>query len=318
MIEEMSGDFFQQLRGFYYVAQLGSMGQAAKILHRSQSSVSRLIKQLEQSLDITLFSRVQKGVILTEEGKELFKQAVDIFEKIRILHSGLEYISREPAGHVSMMGSQISLLHFITPLLGDLHRQFPKISLNVFESASTPYLLKQLEDHSLDFAIGVNEAMHSSLDFYPLFNTNALLAVPHDFDVGEPGPDGSIDLKKLAEKPVVTLPDVLGFTRYLEHHLASHGIFFENTSQVPTMLTQLNMIAAGMGMGIVHDIAVQAFATHLDIKTHRLAHIFPTEQYGLLYLKGAYVTPQARAVMGTLMRNSKVSGAPPVPTEFER
>ena len=56
---------------FYNVAKLGSISAAANSLFISQPAVSQAVRQLEQTLGVTLFIRTAKGVRLTEEGKTL-------------------------------------------------------------------------------------------------------------------------------------------------------------------------------------------------------------------------------------------------------
>lgn len=64
VIEELSGDFFQQLRGFYYTAQTGSMRKAAQLMNRNPSTISWQIRQLEQALGTVLFDRYKKACTL--------------------------------------------------------------------------------------------------------------------------------------------------------------------------------------------------------------------------------------------------------------
>lgn len=131
------------------------MGQAAKVMHRSQSSVSRLIKQLEQSLGAELFSRVQKGVVLTNEGEELFTHTVSIFERIRSIHSELGHVAQEPAGSVSLQVSHTAFMGFIAPYLHELYETYPKLRLNIFEATDFTTLQKKLEERSVDFCLAV-------------------------------------------------------------------------------------------------------------------------------------------------------------------
>jgi len=64
---------WDKLRIFHKVAEAGSLTHGGDNLHLSQSAVSRQIKALEESLDVTLFHRHARGLILTEQGEFLFK-----------------------------------------------------------------------------------------------------------------------------------------------------------------------------------------------------------------------------------------------------
>lgn len=56
-------------RVFQEVARMGNISAAAQNLFISQSAVSQSIKQLEEQLQVRLFSRSTRGVVLTSEGK---------------------------------------------------------------------------------------------------------------------------------------------------------------------------------------------------------------------------------------------------------
>ena len=60
---------FQQIIYFLKIAELRSINKAAAKLYVSQPSLSQSIKNLEDELNIRLFRRSNKGVVLTEDGK---------------------------------------------------------------------------------------------------------------------------------------------------------------------------------------------------------------------------------------------------------
>lgn len=79
MIERLS---LNSLKFFYYVATEGSVTVAAERLYVTQSAVSRQIKNLEDLLNITLFERKNKSLILTTEGKVLLDCCRHVFNQL--------------------------------------------------------------------------------------------------------------------------------------------------------------------------------------------------------------------------------------------
>jgi len=65
----------QQLRGFCYAAQEGSISRAAERMYLSQPSVSLQIQALERELETTLFDRNGPKIELTHDGRLLFELA---------------------------------------------------------------------------------------------------------------------------------------------------------------------------------------------------------------------------------------------------
>ena len=60
---------YEYYRVFYYAAKCGNLTKAAALLQNSQPNLTRAIKTLEAELGCTLFSRTNRGLILTPEGE---------------------------------------------------------------------------------------------------------------------------------------------------------------------------------------------------------------------------------------------------------
>ncbi|WP_339341052.1 LysR family transcriptional regulator [uncultured Psychrobacter sp.] len=79
MIEKIS---LNALKFFYYVAEYGSVTLASQKLFVTQSAVSKQIKNLEDTLDLSLFNRVNKKLVLTANGNVLFSCCQQVFAKL--------------------------------------------------------------------------------------------------------------------------------------------------------------------------------------------------------------------------------------------
>lgn len=79
MIERIS---LNSLKFFYFVAKYGSVTSAAKKIFVTQSAVSKQIYNLEALLEIKLFERKKKALVLTKEGEILFNCAQFFFNQL--------------------------------------------------------------------------------------------------------------------------------------------------------------------------------------------------------------------------------------------
>ncbi len=75
----------QQLRYVIEVAEKGTVSGAAKALFISQPSLTNAVKELEKELQINIFLRTNKGVVLSNEGSEFLGYARQIIEQADIL-----------------------------------------------------------------------------------------------------------------------------------------------------------------------------------------------------------------------------------------
>lgn len=73
---------FELYRIFVAVAKEENITKASEQLSISQPAITKQIKNLENQLSFKLFERKSKGVILTQEGKELYKKLKDPIEEL--------------------------------------------------------------------------------------------------------------------------------------------------------------------------------------------------------------------------------------------
>lgn len=83
----------QQLRYAIAVADSGSMNEAAKRLFISQPSLSGMIKELEEEVDMQIFLRSNRGILITPEGEEFLGYARQVVEQYRLMED--RYIEKK-------------------------------------------------------------------------------------------------------------------------------------------------------------------------------------------------------------------------------
>ena len=75
----------QQLRYVVTVAETGNITEAAKRLFISQPSLTNAIRELENEMQITLFNRTNKGVVITNEGDVFLTYARQVLDQVGLL-----------------------------------------------------------------------------------------------------------------------------------------------------------------------------------------------------------------------------------------
>lgn len=75
---------FRRLKYFVRIVDIGSLTQAAEVLHIAQPALSQQIATLEGELDQQLFIRTKRGVTPTETGKILYTHARTILRQCEL------------------------------------------------------------------------------------------------------------------------------------------------------------------------------------------------------------------------------------------
>jgi DNA-binding transcriptional LysR family regulator len=93
---------WDKIRLFYEVAAAGNFTRAGDLLGVNQSSLSRQISALEQELNVPLFHRHSRGLILTEHGEMLLQAAQDMHRRFESTRQRLTETSEKPTGELKV------------------------------------------------------------------------------------------------------------------------------------------------------------------------------------------------------------------------
>lgn len=75
----------QQLKYVVTVAKTGTITNAAKELYISQPSLINAIHELKKEMNIVIFQRTNKGIVLSREGEDFLEYARQVLEQAAIL-----------------------------------------------------------------------------------------------------------------------------------------------------------------------------------------------------------------------------------------
>ena len=125
---------WDKLRVFHAVAEAGSFTQAGDRLNLSQSSVSRQIGALEESLNASLFHRHARGLRLTETGETLFRAAQEVVAKLAMAEAMVSESRDRPKGPLRINTTVAFGSIWLTARLKDFIEAYPEISVTLLVS----------------------------------------------------------------------------------------------------------------------------------------------------------------------------------------
>lgn len=137
---------------FYIVSKYKSITKAAESLYISQPAVTMSIKKLEEQLEMTLFARTKRGVILTSEGKVLYEYVSKAMESIKIGENRISNLKKLNTGNIKIGIGTTLTKYFLKDYLETFHKLYPNITINI-DTSMTSEILKSLENGKVDLAI---------------------------------------------------------------------------------------------------------------------------------------------------------------------
>lgn len=238
----------EYLQEFLILERTRNFSEAAKLLHISQSALSKHISALEDELDMDLFKRLGNSLQLTEAGTVFRDGATIVVNDHNSLIARMRAI-RQRSDATLEIGYLPAVASF---LVGPLHEWFAKKAPDVrlgIRSMDVTSLQKNLMDRQVDYAItldfGENDGACSSC---PIYDEEFFLAMPRNH--------------RLADKPSITRGDLGGeaflipgtelpeLSRKLDNAFGmlaayKNGTIYRDVNAV------LDLVSAGRGIAIV-------------------------------------------------------------------
>lgn len=154
------------LKYFLTVAQEKTISKAAEVLHLSQPTLSKQLKELEESLGVQLFIRGNREITLTEEGYYLVNRGQEI---ISLMETTTHNLMKPAAisGQLAIGGGETEGMSLIGDLLQELLAAHPDIKINLF-SGNADGLLEKIDLGLLDFGLVVDPVEKQKYEYLKL------------------------------------------------------------------------------------------------------------------------------------------------------
>ncbi|TIO10397.1 LysR family transcriptional regulator [Mesorhizobium sp.] len=152
------------LRTFVVIAEVKSITRAAERLNLKQPSVSNALRRLEDRVGRRLIERDATRFELTEVGRLLYEQSIEVFGTISQLPLLMRGVSDDVTGHVNIAMAS----HVVSPLfdraLSQFHSDYPRASLTISVAASTE-VAKQVRERRASFGICLVSQRDPALEY---------------------------------------------------------------------------------------------------------------------------------------------------------
>ncbi len=277
----------RQLEYFQLVGTLCNITRAAERLHVSQSTVTLAIQRLEEELEIRLFDRSQKHLLLTAEGRVFWEKVSSILLQLQDAVAEVQQFRELQKGTLKI-GIPPMIGSFLFPdILDAFTVQYPNLQLTIIEDGSKT-LREALMQGDLDVAIVNLYEAPPQLNTLLLTRENSAVCLP----LGHPlAAQAVIDLAQLKNERFILFKDDaynrLAIIKACEAKGFSPNILL-SSSQVET---HKELVAKGIGISFLID---KIAASSPNIAARPLAEPIYLE-FGLAWKKDKYLSRAAQA-----------------------
>ena len=303
MIEEIPGDLFQWLRGFYFVAQKGGVSQATTIMHREQPTITRQIKCLEKELGVTLFDRSSGTMKITPEGKIVLEKAIALFEDVTGMRSEFRNKQLEQQGKIVISAIYTIIDYFLPPYVVQFRDAHPRVTFDI-EGGVNEIVFEKVESGESDFGIAIVESIPDTMVCHDLFESGLKLVAPKKntfFSSELP------TLREIAQAPLILFSQKGTIEPFVTRRFAEERLTPNVTMTLNNLVSVKRYVALGMGVALLSGYA---FSEEDEGAFHviPLDRYFPKRRHGLLLRKKRYLSPAAKAFIRTIKPDLDFSG----------
>ena len=140
---------WNQVRAFLATVEEGSLSGAARVLRLTQPTLGRQVAALEEALDVVLFDRIGRSLVLTPSGLELLDHVRDMGDAANRISLAATGRSQAIEGLVRITASHATSAYVLPPILKRLRDIAPGIEVEVVATNA----LRDLRHREADIAI---------------------------------------------------------------------------------------------------------------------------------------------------------------------
>jgi len=239
---------FESYKVFYHVATLSSTTQAAEVLFLTQPAVSKSIHNLEAELGCSLFNRTQKGMVLTEEGKILYKYILNAYNNIMMGQKKIWQMINMENGIIRIGTDEMTVYFDLLPKLEAFNDKHPKIKMEVM-SYKRQGLIRGIKDGEIDFGVVMLEN-----EKFEKIEIHELNTVHYSFIVGlkyKEMAKRNWNLKEIMQYPIISLEKDMSARKHINDYFLANGLLFSPDIELTTTSLIVPFTERNLGIGIV-------------------------------------------------------------------
>ena len=290
---------YEYYRIFYHVARCGNLTKAAEALQNSQPNLTRAIRNLEAEIGCPLFSRTNRGMILTPEGEELYRHIKIACTEIEAGEAAVTQSRTLERGNVFLAASEGALRCLLLPVLKRYQEKYPGVHLRI-SNHSTPQALQAVKNGEVDFAIITTPAeVESGLKMVELKPFYEVLVGGRTFTALA---SQNLSLKELNNYPLISLSDESMTRAFYRQFFLDHGAVLKPDTEAATTDQMLTLVKSELGIAFLPQTMAQDALARGEIVQLHLQEIIPQRSICLVYDHHRPLNTAARKVQQMLTK----------------
>jgi DNA-binding transcriptional LysR family regulator len=290
---------FHQLTYFLAAAQTQNFRKAAELCLVAQSALSRQIAALEDELEVALFTRNKKRVVLTPEGQEFVLYVRKAMEQ---LQEGQQWLTELQAGQrgTIRIGCIESLATALLPaLFAAFHQRYPQVRLKVCVN-HTDELVTLVEQGEIELGLILDPHLQSELLIVKeLFRQplHLLISTQHPLaHIKAP----TVTLEHITTEPFLLLDESSRMGQITKRIFAQRGLAVRPLVEIESVEGLKEMVRQGIGVTLTLPALIRPSQVGNDLLLLPIADLPEEFIFALVYRRVGSISRAAREFINTL------------------
>lgn len=184
------------LKTFISVIKFKSIAKACEEIYLTQPAASKRIKLLEQHYGVKVFERINKKLLLTDEGKLLLDYA---YRMVNLYNESMESISKEDKevkGSLKIVSNLALGIYVLPKLINSFYNIYPNLNIELF-SCNTEHIINDVKHGNANFGFIGKDPKDPLIVIYPFYKDKLKVVV---------GPRSEINKRAVSWKELGSLP----------------------------------------------------------------------------------------------------------------
>lgn len=238
---------------FHAIYTTGSITNAAKMLHVSQPSVSKVLSHAEMQLGFNLFERVKGRLIPTDEAEMLFDEVDRIYQQMRSIKNTAENIKKSEYGSINLSLTPALGFDCVPAAIAKYHQQHPKVNIHL-QTVHNDAVLQALLERKCDLAVLFSPDEMAGVTAVDLAESELVIVYPKEMFPDWPN---KLSLAQIADKPFIDIGDSGPLGDMLWQRMMEENIAIDSAIRVQTYFFATRLVTQGVGLCVVDKFTAQ-------------------------------------------------------------
>ena len=286
-----------QLRIFTKVCENKSVTKASEDLYLTQPAISIQLKKFQNGFEIPLTEVVGRQLYVTDFGKEIYKLAIDILEKVDLIEAATDEYKGILTGKLKI--AVASTGKYVMPyFLTGFMRKHPGVTISIDVTNKTK-VVANLQSNTTDFALVSVIPQNISLERIPLMNNELYLVSPENYL----GNQKKITLKNLHLQTLIFREHGSATRNAMVNYLNNYKVKVNRSMELVSNEAVKQAVRAGLGLSIMPLIGIRSALRTDDLRIVTIEGLPIITEWNLVYGSGKNLSPAAKALVEYIKSN---------------